>query len=82
MAVLQREAKRDKELLRRKDEEFHRRRVPIPMHSCSRGEYRVVDDKSRKTRITHLHREHEKSPHKERMTSPLHKKVEGKNKIG
>lgn len=74
VALLQREAKRDKELLHHKDEEFHCRRVPIPVHSHSRGEERMVDDKSRKSRTTHLHREREQSPHKERMASPPHKK--------
>ena len=71
--VLQREAKRDKELLRHKDEELHRQRGPSPVHSHSQEEERVVDDRNKKKKTSYPHGECERS-HRERTTSPPHRR--------
>ena len=71
--VLQREAERDNELLRRKDEELHRQRGLSPAHNHSQEEERVVDDRNRKKKTSYPHREYEWS-HRERMASPPHRR--------
>ena len=72
MAVLQRNAEKDKELLRRKDKELHHQRRLSPASSHSRGDERGVGDRNRKRdrRSPHPHGEQEKTPPRERTVSP------------
>lgn len=48
VALLQRNAKKDKELLRRKDKELYHQRGPSPTPSRSRGDECRGEDRSRK----------------------------------
>lgn len=79
VALLQRNAEKDQELLCRKDEELHNRRRPSPPSSHSGrdghsggGGYR---NKRRDRKSPHHYKERERNPFKERTVSPPPHKV-------
>lgn len=84
MAALQKEAKRDNELLHRKDEELHHRRGPSPVISHSRGDESVLGDRIKKRDMItiHPHRERKQTLHREIMVSLPLGRTEGKSKKG
>ena len=76
MAMLQREAGRNEELLWKNDKELFHQRGPSLVPSHSRGDERDVGDKSRRQdrKQPPPHGERKKSTHKERTVSPSHKR--------
>lgn len=76
MALLQRNTKKDKELLCRKDKELHHQRGPSPASSHSRANKHILENRNKKRdRIsTHPHGEREQSPYREKVVSPPHHK--------
>lgn len=74
VALLQRNAERDKELLCCKDEELHRQKGPSPAPSCSQGGERRRGEENRKRNKRSFHHEdREKTPPRDRTISPPHK---------
>ena len=75
VALLQRNAEKDKELLHRKDKELHHQRRPSPEPSHSRGDKRGVGDMNKKKdrRSPHYYGEREKTPPGREISPPSRK---------
>lgn len=76
VAMLQREAGRNEELLWKNDEELLHQRGSSPVPSHSRGDERDMGDKYRRQdrKQPPPRGERKKSTHKERIVSPPHKR--------